>query len=108
MRWLLLSLIRTYQWLPLIPRGRCIFAESCSRYVYRRTEESGTLAGMGALLERARQCRPGYRAIITPTGELGIQLADGHVVPARAMRLDISVTAGGLPVELGDPVNSSL
>ena len=99
MRGALLLLIRAYWRLPLIPRGRCLFVETCSRYVYRRTEEDGLVAGMRAAYERWRQCRPGYRAAIMPTGDLAVQLADGSMVPTSAMRMKIDISVGGIPAE---------
>jgi uncharacterized protein len=95
----LLLLIGVYRRLPLIPRGRCIFVESCSQYVYRRTEEGGFLAGVAAIRERSRQCRPGYRAVFSPTGALAVQLADGNVVPASTLNVRVCVSVGGESVD---------
>lgn len=50
----------------LIPKSKrrcCLFQESCSNYVYRITNEKGTLKGMKAFLFRYKFCRPGNQII---------------------------------------------
>src|ERR1039458_8602418 len=60
-RIVLVGLIRLYQRMaPEALRGRCIFSESCSNIVMRRTRESGVHAGLSELVIRWRRCRPGY------------------------------------------------
>jgi len=61
MKYFLLSTIRLY-WIifPANKRRPCIFAESCSKFVYRITVEEGVCKGLLALRKRYCQCRPGY------------------------------------------------
>ncbi len=78
-KWMILRLlIRFYWWVVPAPRRRsCLFGESCSRYVFRRSSE-GVVAGWAALLERHRQCRPGYRIVgLRRGGATIVVLADG-------------------------------
>jgi uncharacterized protein len=77
---LLLAVIQLYWrvW-PRRWRRRCLFRESCSRYVYRITRREGFVAGVAALRGRVRACRPGYTAHFS---ERGVELSglDGTVV----------------------------
>lgn len=41
-------------------RGKCLFKESCSNYVYRETKEEGLKKGITALKFRYHNCRPNY------------------------------------------------
>lgn len=53
-----------YWRLPSSIKTRCChFKESCSRYVYRITNEQGFNAGLRALKQRFNQCRGGYGVI---------------------------------------------
>lgn len=64
MKYLLLVVIKIY-WL-LIPkrkRNKCLFAESCSNYVFKITKNNGLLRGYKALLYRMKNCRPEYQII---------------------------------------------
>jgi uncharacterized protein len=74
---LVLLAIRAY-WLlwPSRLRRTCLFRESCSRYVYRITNELGIVRGAKAFVQRYRSCRHGY-AFTTQEHTLGILLADG-------------------------------
>jgi hypothetical protein len=70
MRWVLLAAIQAY-WRLKPPNGwrTCLFRESCSRHVYRRTVEDGLFAGLLALRLRMRRCRPGFVVLpATPSG----------------------------------------
>jgi len=61
MKNLFLFIIKTYQ--VLIPkrfRGKCLFKESCSHYVYRLTQENGFSDGISALRYRVHNCKPNY------------------------------------------------
>jgi len=61
MKYLILILIRIYQFsIPNRFRGRCLFNESCSNYVYRETKEKGFKTGINALKYRIHNCRPNY------------------------------------------------
>lgn len=53
---------------PYYPKN-CIFNESCSYYVERNARERGFFAGLKALTERYRSCRPGYHFIFTDNKE---------------------------------------
>lgn len=83
MKWGLLLAIRMY-WL-LWPRSRrrqCLFAESCSAFVYRHARQLGLLAGLRALRERVKHCRGGWEICTTADGiSLGLRLVDGTVIP---------------------------
>jgi hypothetical protein len=82
---ILLILIRFY-WsvVPAAKRRACIFTESCSRYVYRITQEQGLQCGIRALIVRYRQCRPGY-AVLSMTEGRFVLLADGSTVQSEVM-----------------------
>jgi uncharacterized protein len=82
-RALLLLAIRAYwRLVPPSRRRTCLFAKSCSRHVYDIALAEGGKAGWLALRDRARACRPGYRALRTRDfdGEALLRLADGRVV----------------------------
>jgi len=74
--------IRAY-WLvwPQRRRRRCIYRETCSKYVFRMTENFGLRAGLKALWQRYRSCRPGYE-ICTAGGSIHVKLVDGTLLPA--------------------------
>ena len=78
MRYLLMLLIRLYWLVPAHKRRRCIFKESCSRYVYRMAKEQGFRKALGAFRERKKQCRPGYYFRNNET----VRLADNSIIPA--------------------------
>jgi hypothetical protein len=85
MKYLMVALIRAYQRVaPRTLRERCIFAESCSAFVLRRTREGGAGAGLSALMQRVRRCRPGYFRLppspIYPEIQSPVRLADGAIV----------------------------
>jgi len=71
---------------PANRRNRCLFAESCSKHVYRITKEKGVGWGIKALKKRYKQCRPGYVLYHLPNGEIEMRLSNGEIVPY----LDIS------------------
>ncbi|MCD8043158.1 MAG: membrane protein insertion efficiency factor YidD [Tannerellaceae bacterium] len=75
----ILLLIRLYWLLPESKRKRCLFRESCSRYVYRVTKEEGFIAGIKALKDRVTKCRPGYKLHRTD-GHTELHLKDGTVL----------------------------
>lgn len=61
MKHLILIVIRIYQiCIPKRLRGRCLFKESCSNYVFRITKEKGYNTGISALKYRIHNCRPNY------------------------------------------------
>jgi hypothetical protein len=72
MKWPLLLLIRAY-WaaFPAGKRRRCIFRESCSRCVYRITQEQGLISGLTTLKYRYLNCRDGFCLFELPeTGKI--------------------------------------
>jgi len=89
MKWGLLLAIRIY-WL-LWPRSRrrqCLFAESCSVFVYRHARQLGLLAGLRALRGRIKHCRSGWEICTTADGiGLGLHLVDGTVIPEAEWHL---------------------
>jgi hypothetical protein len=82
-----MAAIRLYWRIPPRLKRQCLFHETCSRHVYRATEEGGTKAGLLAFAERARQCRPGYSAIVSADGT-SIRLADGKIVALDEMNVE--------------------
>jgi uncharacterized protein len=61
LKYILLYLIKLYQaFFPKKYRGRCLFKESCSNYVYRKTLEEGLKSGLSSLRFRMKNCRPNY------------------------------------------------
>jgi hypothetical protein len=88
MRWVLLAAIQAY-WRLKPPNGwrTCLFRESCSRHVYRRTVEDGLFAGLLALRLRMRRCRPGF--VVLPATPLRpeplVLLRDGSAAPLSEM-----------------------
>jgi uncharacterized protein len=64
LKFLTLILIRFYQaFFPKKYRGKCIFKESCSNYVYREIKENGFISGLKAFKFRYENCRPDYKII---------------------------------------------
>ncbi|MBS1744078.1 MAG: membrane protein insertion efficiency factor YidD [Bacteroidetes bacterium] len=81
MGYFLLIFIRIYWLIPVNKRKRCIFKESCSKYVYRITKKSGLKAGIEAILDRRAKCRPGYYYI---TDNL-MRLADNSLIDSNLL-----------------------
>jgi putative component of membrane protein insertase Oxa1/YidC/SpoIIIJ protein YidD len=82
MKWLLLILIRGY-WtvMPEGNRRRCLFRESCSRYVYRQAREKGLFGGLVALRHRWGNCRGGYHLFEHPVdGSKMMVLPGGRLI----------------------------
>lgn len=78
MRYLLLLAIRIYWAIPTKLHSKCIFKETCSHYVYRIAKQQGLVAGIKALKERNRLCRPGY-VVYRFDGRFYLKTTDGHV-----------------------------
>jgi putative membrane protein insertion efficiency factor len=59
MKWLLLALIRAYQYLlrPLLG-ANCRFYPSCSEYAREAVEKHGALRGLWLALRRISRCHP--------------------------------------------------
>ena len=85
MKYFILILIRAYwKFIPETNRRSCLFAESCSRYVFRITTEQGFVAGVNAFYKRYRQCRPGYQIkASTDSNEIEMVLIDGTVIEKK-------------------------
>ncbi len=82
MRFILLFVIKIY-WkiIPASNRKSCLFAESCSRYVYRITNEEGFWAGIRAFKSRYKKCRPGYKVgYNSQDGTTELLLVDGTLL----------------------------
>ena len=77
--------IRLYWWIvPVRYRRRCLFRKSCSRHVYEKTLKRGFVAGIKALGQRWRSCRPGYRLDLA--GDMiRVRLVDGTLVEREEM-----------------------
>ena len=97
MRLLLLGMIRAY-WRLIPPQRRrtCLFAKSCSRHVYDITSADGGKAGLRALRDRLRSCRPGFRLLRLRDhdGALLLSLADGRVVRLEELSDSVRETVG--------------
>jgi len=71
MKYLLLLVIKFYQtFAPKKYRGKCLFKESCSTFVYRITKNEGFKSGFKALMYRYHNCRPGYHLSVENGMEL--------------------------------------
>jgi putative component of membrane protein insertase Oxa1/YidC/SpoIIIJ protein YidD len=79
MRYFLLLCIRIYWLVPSQARRKCLFKESCSRYVYRITKAHGFWEGVRALKKRSGQCTHGY-AHYSIEGQEWVILKDQSVV----------------------------
>lgn len=80
MKFILLAAIKIY-WLcwPKRWKRTCLYRESCSRYVYRITEEKGFKAGMQAFMKRYHKCRADYSVIILDD-HLQLRLSDDSIL----------------------------
>ena len=80
MKTLILWFIHGYwRLVPESRRRQCLFRESCSNYVFRRTRDQGALAGLSALKIRWHRCRPGYSVVASGDG-LALLCTDGSFV----------------------------
>jgi len=87
MKYILLVIIRLYWLIPCKYRRKCIFKESCSRYVYRNTQERGIIGGMQSLKKRVCTCRNPKGLFETKDGQQLIILADGSTILRRETSL---------------------
>jgi len=79
MKYLLKALIKLY-WLviPESKRRNCIYRVSCSRQVYKITNEYGFIKGIKELSHRFKTCRPNHEIIkVDKENVLFIKLKDG-------------------------------
>lgn len=80
MKWLLISVIHIYRWLPRCFKRTCLFKETCSAHVLRLTRESGFWAGVRSLRSRMLQCRTGYVVLFDGNvSDWVVRLANGSV-----------------------------
>ena len=82
MKFVYLLFIKLYwKFTPEVNRKSCLFAESCSRYVYRITNNQGFWAGIRALESRYKKCRPGYSIEFnSEDGKMELHLVDGTIL----------------------------
>ena len=82
MKFIFLTIIKLYwKLIPESNRNSCLFAESCSRYVYRVTKEKGFLVGLKAFYSRYKKCRPGYNIVHNAQdGTTELYLVDGTIL----------------------------
>ena len=89
MRYILIYLIKFYWKITIYKKHKCIFRESCSRYVYRITEKEGFLSGIKALIQRYNQCRPGYLINFDKKGKLiNVKLPDGSIADVQILSIE--------------------
>lgn len=55
--------------IPESKRRKCIFRESCSRYVYNKIINEGFFSGLKALQYRHNNCRAGFHIFKNPVTE---------------------------------------
>ena len=61
MKYLLIVFIKFYQtFFPKKFRGKCLYRESCSNYVLRKTYDKGFMQGIKSFKYRYLNCRPNY------------------------------------------------
>lgn len=90
MKFLLLYLIKVYwQVKPKRTTAKCLFRESCSKYVYRNTLEKGLVSGLKSLLFRFQHCRSGYY-VIELNGIIGIISKKNHFFSLDDLRDDLT------------------
>ena len=62
MKYLIIISIKIYQtFFPKKFRGKCLFKESCSNHVLRKTREAGFSSGIKAFKFRYKNCKPNYQ-----------------------------------------------
>lgn len=72
MRYLILGLIRVYQWTlsPLLGNA-CRYYPSCSRYTYEAVQRFGSFRGSWMGLKRILRCNPWFEGGYDPVPEPG-------------------------------------
>jgi len=62
-------------------RRSCLFAVSCSNYVYIVTKDKGFLSGLKAFKSRFKKCRNGYKiGYNSQDGTTELHLVDGTIL----------------------------
>lgn len=64
-----------WNFFPASYKRECLYKESCSKFVYRVTKESGSIAGIRAYIKRYKSCTSEYCL-----SETGIQTGDKTIV----------------------------
>lgn len=59
-------------------RNKCIYKESCSRYVFRIIKNKGWKSGLDAFIYRYKNCRSNY--ILTHTGKQTLLVTAENIV----------------------------
>lgn len=80
MKWLILIVIKIY-WMVFSKKKEpsCIFKETCSHYVYRKSKDVGFIGGVSAFLDRLKKCRNGYQ-LYTSLNGFEMELVDGSII----------------------------
>lgn len=94
--------IKAYWLIPGSFHDKCIFRESCSHYVYRITNEKGIKAGICALKERNKQCRPGY-ILYRYNGRIYLKTAEGEIYPEEQIALSLLRSSKEPLIDFDDP-----
>jgi uncharacterized protein len=81
---LLLGIQAYWAFWPRRWKRTCLYRETCSRFVYRTTQEDGCIAGLRALTCRYFTCRPQY-SIEVEEGRFFVRLSDGSQLQAEVM-----------------------
>jgi hypothetical protein len=80
MKYLVLFIIKIYQtFIPKRLRGKCLFKESCSNYVYRIAKDEGFVKGIIAFKYRYLNCRPNYY-LLEDNGKILLITAKRNVI----------------------------
>jgi hypothetical protein len=85
----MLFIIKLYWKLfPKEKRRVCLFKESCSNYVFRKTEEEGYLSGLRACLFRFKNCNNTYK-VFKKNNEIFIETKTGFKIREENISNDI-------------------
>jgi len=94
---LLLFCIGCYwKFYPKAWKGTCLFQESCSHHVYRKTDAEGFLAGIEALKSRLKKCKHGY-LVMEMEGETVILLSDKTIIDEKEYSPKVLLRTEGSP-----------
>ncbi|MEZ4853760.1 membrane protein insertion efficiency factor YidD [Flavobacterium sp.] len=82
MKYSLILIVKLYWFLiPKNKRRKCIFKESCSKFVYEETSKNGFNSGIKAFLYRYNTCRAGFEIYTNPiSGEQEMLLLNGEII----------------------------
>jgi len=89
MKYSLLFAIKVYQKFLRNHLGKtCLFKETCSNYVYRKTKEEGFVKGLGCLMFRIKNCRPNYY-VTSRNGVILLITNQKEVVTEQEISIDV-------------------